>query len=238
RRPPLEYVAARRRSPGTRPGVQPVSATLQRGRSRTGPRVTPSGAVVGARPVLRRGVGEALNARHVPGVASRSSLGAVDGQSGVKTEYGERRRAPPPQNLAGGALQMAVAVGFEPTVAMNHTAFRVLHLRPLGHATSPDEPAHRGYRTRTDLRNLRPCDGGHRHPCRELVRPAVVGCPPGAAPAREALLRGAGGAVQPQTQGGPASHAPVTDVPGTSPRVHHSAAWFTPARETTSPDAY
>jgi hypothetical protein len=29
----------------------------------------------------------------------------------------------------------AVAVGFEPTVAMNHTAFRVPHLRPLGHAT-------------------------------------------------------------------------------------------------------
>src|SRR5690606_1530668 len=120
----------------------------------------------------------------------------------------------------------------------NHTAFRVLHLRPLGHATSPDEPAHRGYRTRTDLRNLRPCDVGHRHPCREVVRPAVVEYPRGTSPAREVLLRGAGGAVQPQTQGAPASHAPVTDVPGTSPRVHHSAAWFTPARETTSPDAY
>src|SRR5690554_4072114 len=73
----------------------------------------------------------------------------------VKTEYGERRRAPDPHAAAGGALRVAVAVGFEPTVAMNHTAFRVLHLRPLGHATSPDEPAHRGYRTRTDLRNLR-----------------------------------------------------------------------------------
>ena len=30
----------------------------------------------------------------------------------------------------------AVAAGFEPAVAMNHTAFRVLHLRPLGHATA------------------------------------------------------------------------------------------------------
>ena len=31
---------------------------------------------------------------------------------------------------------MAVEVGFEPTVAIDHTAFRVLHLRPLGHSTS------------------------------------------------------------------------------------------------------
>ena len=31
---------------------------------------------------------------------------------------------------------MAVALGFEPRVAMNHTDFRDLHLRPLGHATS------------------------------------------------------------------------------------------------------
>ena len=30
---------------------------------------------------------------------------------------------------------VAVAAGFEPAVAINHTAFRVLHLRPLGHAT-------------------------------------------------------------------------------------------------------
>src|SRR5699024_9233967 len=29
----------------------------------------------------------------------------------------------------------AVAAGFEPAVAMNHTSFRVMHLRPLGHAT-------------------------------------------------------------------------------------------------------
>ena len=32
---------------------------------------------------------------------------------------------------------VAVALGFEPRVAMNHTDFRDLHLRPLGHATSP-----------------------------------------------------------------------------------------------------
>ena len=31
---------------------------------------------------------------------------------------------------------VAVAAGFEPAVAINHTAFRVLHLRPLGHATA------------------------------------------------------------------------------------------------------
>ena len=30
----------------------------------------------------------------------------------------------------------AVAAGFEPAVAINHTSFRVMHLRPLGHATA------------------------------------------------------------------------------------------------------
>ena len=34
-------------------------------------------------------------------------------------------------------IVVAVALGFEPRVAMNHTDFRDLHLRPLGHATSP-----------------------------------------------------------------------------------------------------
>lgn len=34
---------------------------------------------------------------------------------------------------------MAVALGFEPRVAYHHTAFRVLHLRPLGHATSASQ---------------------------------------------------------------------------------------------------
>ena len=32
-------------------------------------------------------------------------------------------------------FSFAVTVGFEPTVAINYTAFRVLHLRPLGHVT-------------------------------------------------------------------------------------------------------
>lgn len=31
---------------------------------------------------------------------------------------------------------MAVTVGFEPTVAINHTSFREMHLRPLGHVTN------------------------------------------------------------------------------------------------------
>ena len=31
---------------------------------------------------------------------------------------------------------MAVAAGFEPAVAINYTSFRVMHLRPLGHATA------------------------------------------------------------------------------------------------------
>lgn len=30
---------------------------------------------------------------------------------------------------------MAVAAGFEPAEAINLTSFRVMHLRPLGHAT-------------------------------------------------------------------------------------------------------
>ena len=38
---------------------------------------------------------------------------------------------------------MAVALGFEPRVAMNHTDFRDLHLRPLGHATSGVEGTRR-----------------------------------------------------------------------------------------------
>jgi hypothetical protein len=35
-------------------------------------------------------------------------------------------------------LALAVAVGFEPTEAINLTRFRVVLLRPLGHATDGD----------------------------------------------------------------------------------------------------
>ena len=50
-----------------------------------------------------------------------------------------KNRAPPPGNfpeIARGQKYLAVAEGFEPSVATNNTRFRGEHLRPLGHATS------------------------------------------------------------------------------------------------------
>ena len=50
----------------------------------------------------------------------------------------QRRRGSAGQLVvaSAGPPVVAVALGFEPRVAMNHTDFRDLHLRPLGHATS------------------------------------------------------------------------------------------------------
>ena len=41
-----------------------------------------------------------------------------------------------PTHVGIPGFHLAEAEGFEPSVAINHTAFRVLHLRPLGHATA------------------------------------------------------------------------------------------------------
>ena len=58
---------------------------------------------------------------------------------------------------------MAVALGFEPRVAMNHTDFRDLHLRPLGHATSGVE----GTRPRASRPTGLLCDLPHSPPRRD-----------------------------------------------------------------------
>ncbi len=49
------------------------------------------------------------------------------------------------------SVLVAVTVGFEPTVAINYTAFRVLHLRPLGHVTSACNPSRISPKSTTQL---------------------------------------------------------------------------------------
>ena len=69
---------------------------------------------------------------------SRSAADKPDKQNNQETTP-----PPPPTNepwslhdKGSHKTSVAVAAGFEPAVAINHTAFRVLHLRPLGHATA------------------------------------------------------------------------------------------------------
>ncbi len=73
---------------------------------------------------------------------TRQSPNAADKESPATTKKPPRR--PPHTTNEPWSLHdqgshktiVAVAAGFEPAVAINHTAFRVLHLRPLGHATA------------------------------------------------------------------------------------------------------
>ena len=73
---------------------------------------------------------------------TRQSPNAADKESPATTKKPPRRpphttNEPWPLHDQGShKTTVAVAAGFEPAVAINHTAFRVLHLRPLGHATA------------------------------------------------------------------------------------------------------
>ena len=58
-------------------------------------------------------------------------------RDGVGQTGSGQQETPDKLSLVGGSnvTYLAETVGFEPTVAINHTTFRVLHLRPLGHVS-------------------------------------------------------------------------------------------------------
>ena len=76
---------------------------------------------------------------------------------------------------------VAVAAGFEPAVAINHTAFRVLHLRPLGHATAD-------YRSGITPRSAtrQPVGRDTSPDCTSIVEPMPGSARPKRAPSRRA----------------------------------------------------
>src|SRR5699024_2735965 len=90
-----------------------------RGDARTGPRHGLSPHRLSPAPAQSLRPGRSADARRAP----------------TRSRGPSRSQGPHPRSYA-------VAAGFEPAVAMNHTSFRVKHLRPLGHATvaDPNQP--------------------------------------------------------------------------------------------------
>ena len=68
------------------------------------------------------------------------------------TRRGARARQKPPRRRG---LSAAVTVGFEPTVGVAYTTFRVSHLRPLGHVTNPEAYTSARLRRKPDHRTTR-----------------------------------------------------------------------------------
>ena len=118
------------------------------GRHRSTPPGRASDGGTGATPGGAPGPGRVPDSPSEDGATCTTAEDTAASDEARRRDFPPRHRAPP---------VMAVALGFEPRVAMNHTDFRDLHLRPLGHATSGVE----GTRRRARRPILDDCEVAH-----------------------------------------------------------------------------